>query len=420
MSFTAAERAQRGGYGVLFARVALGSPRVVLGACAALSLASVLAIGGAIASDPLEYDFRNLQADRSAASRVSWANDRINETIEETRTGGALAILAASADDVPDLRAQLEQHGREHPGVMGTVRTIDDFMPADQTTKLALLAELRSLVLEVRPHVSAELQQQIDENLPPADLQRVTREDLPESIARPFIERDGTRGRLLFVEHAAGHDTWDGRYMIAWAAAVRSAHPAGGRSPAVGGGAAVFADLLEAIFSDAPRTILASFVLTVLLLLFTFRRQRERLLALGSMLAGVLWMIGMLAASGTKLNFLNIVGLPITFGIGLEYGVNFVKRFLEEKQLRGGDGVQAARAALEGAGGAVILCSLTTLIGYVSLYASANRALNSFGLAMSIGEVTCLGASVIALPAFLHLLESRARRPAVEETTTHE
>jgi uncharacterized membrane protein YdfJ with MMPL/SSD domain len=82
--------------------------------------------------------------------------------------------------------------------------------------------------------------------------------------------------------------------------------------------------------------------------------------------------------------------------------------------------VQLRQIALEGAGGAVILCSLTTLIGYVSLYASANRALNSFGLAMSIGEVTCLGASVIALPAFLHLLESRARRPAVEETTTHE
>jgi hypothetical protein len=79
--------------------------------------------------------------------------------------------------------------------------------------------------------------------------------------------------------------------------------------------------------------------------------------------------------------------------------------------------VAAARSALEGAGGAVILCSLTTLIGYISLYTSANRALNSFGLAMSLGEVTCLAASLLALPALLSVLEGgraqKERRMAV-------
>lgn len=69
---------------------------------------------------------------------------------------------------------------------------------------------------------------------------------------------------------------------------------------------------------------------------------------------------------------------------------------------------------------AVTLCSFTTLAGYISLYTSANRALNSFGLAMSIGEVTCLGASVVALPAILLLLESRRRRAADGASETDE
>ena len=55
----------------------------------------------------------------------------------------------------------------------------------------------------------------------------------------------------------------------------------------------------------------------------------------------------------------------------------------------------------------MILCSLTTIIGYISLYTSSNQALNSFGAAMAISEVTCLAAAVLALPAALYLLGVR-------------
>jgi hypothetical protein len=284
---------------------------------------------------------------------------------------------------------------------MGAVRTISELLPADQVASAEVARELRALALEARPYVDEAHRQQIDASLPPAEIALVSASDLPASVARPFTERDGTRGRLLFVEHADGRDLYDGRYMITWAEAVRSARTASGETPAIGGGAVVFADLLTTIFEDGPRAIAASLLATMLVLVLAFRRMRERALALGSMLVGVVTMVGVLAALSVKLNFLNMVALPITFGIGTEYGVNFVKRFLEERQA-GAEGVeQAVQRTLEGAGGAVVLCSLTTLIGYISLYASANRALNSFGLAMSVGEITCLVASLVALPALL-------------------
>jgi hypothetical protein len=62
---------------------------------------------------------------------------------------------------------------------------------------------------------------------------------------------------------------------------------------------------------------------------------------------------------------------------------------------------------VSGTGGAVILCSLTTIIGYISLHASSNKALNSFGAAMAISEVTCVLAGVLTLPALLVLLARR-------------
>jgi predicted RND superfamily exporter protein len=63
----------------------------------------------------------------------------------------------------------------------------------------------------------------------------------------------------------------------------------------------------------------------------------------------------------------------------------------------------------------VVLCSLTTLIGYISLYTSSNQALNSFGLAMSLGEITCLLASVAALPALLVAIEGRGTTEEVSK-----
>jgi predicted RND superfamily exporter protein len=180
----------------------------------------------------------------------------------------------------------------------------------------------------------------------------------------------------------------------------------------VAGTAVVFSDLMLQIWSDGPRAIGIAFVATVLLLAFTFRAGRERWLTLTSLLVGILWMAGTMAAFGMRLNFLNFVAFPITFGNGADYGVNVMRRVDEEEDEQR-DPIAAIRAAVEGTGGAVILCSLTTVIGYISIYTSSNRALNSFGAAMAISEVTCLAAAVLGLPAALYLLAQRRRRKAL-------
>ncbi len=425
LRFEAREKEHKGIYGVFFARVVLGPAGKpsrgnavgVLVASLLLSAAALGAIWLAIASDPLEYDFRNLQSVRPPESRVTWVNQRLVETVEETRAGSALAILAPTVEEAPRLVTQLQAYREAHPGTIGSIRTIDDLAPQDVEAKIAILAELRRLLLEVRPHMSEARQAQIDEQLPPERIEPVGREDLPLSVAGPFLERDGTRGRLVFVEHGDGQNTWDGRYMIEWARAVRSVRTSEGNRPAVAGIAVVFADLLSSLYSDGPVTIAFSLGTTVLLLAFSFRRHRDRMLAFVSMLLGAAWMAGLLAGTGIRLNFLNMVAFPITFGIGLEYGVNFVKRYREEVAA-GKHELGAVRAALEGAGGAVILCSLTTLIGYVSLFVSTNQALNSFGYAMAASEITCLAPAVLTVPAILVLVARRGAPPPTEPTST--
>jgi hypothetical protein len=60
-------------------------------------------------------------------------------------------------------------------------------------------------------------------------------------------------------------------------------------------------------------------------------------------------------------------------------------------------------------GGAVALCSYTTIIGYSSLLLADNQALQSFGrLAMS-GELACLAGALLVLPALLHVSSGTRR-----------
>lgn len=212
------------------------------------------------------------------------------------------------------------------------------------------------------------------------------------------------------IESHPEESGWDGRYTGRWAGAARTLRAEGeDEPPPIAGTAVVFYDLIHQIYSDGPRTILIALVATSLLLLVTFRRHRDRFLTLAALLLGILWMAGTMALFGMRLNFLNFLAFPITFGNGADYGVNVMRRFNEEED-EGNDTVTSIRAAIEGTGGAVILCSLTTIIGYISIYTSSNRALNSFGAAMAISEVTCLATAVLAMPALLYVLGRRERR----------
>ena len=152
-------------------------------------------------------------------------------------------------------------------------------------------------------------------------------------------------------------------------------------------------------------------------------------------------------ALGIKINFVNFIAFPITFGIGVDYAVNVMARYRQElaHELAQDPGrahavdppaairaaatsttsaapspgaalrarVQAIKRAVDTTGGAVALCSLTTSLGYSSLLIAKNRALSSFGAVAVSGEVSCLSTAVVVMPAALLLvLRLRSRSQA--------
>src|SRR5581483_7942815 len=78
-----------------------------------------------------------------------------------------------------------------------------------------------------------------------------------------------------------------------------------------------------------------------------------------------------------------------------------VSRYREEKDI-----VQAILST----GAAVALCSWTTIVGYGSLLAARNRALQGFGAMAILGEVACLSTAIIAMPAAVLWWQGRRAR----------
>jgi hypothetical protein len=406
-----AHRATGGASFTRFAGFARHAPRGVLATGLALAVAGTLLGALAVVRDPIEYQFRKLRSERDTVSEARRLSRLVTEFAGRTAAGFSTVMLLERREDLDGVLGQLETLRRGPAGDhYGPVRSIRDLLPKDQEAKRPILASIRALALEAKAYATEEQGRRIDEQIPPERVTAVTDQDLPQEVARPFTERDGTRGRLLLIESAQGRSTYDGRYLIEWTGAVRKVRVDGEIArPAVVGNGPVFADMVESIWVDGPRAIAASFIAVLLLVLVSFRDRLYRWLSMGVLLAGIAWMTGILAIAilgfdKLRLNFLNFVALPITFGIGVDYCTNVVQRFAREVRQGGADPV---RAAIDETGGAVVLCSMTTIIGYSSLQTSASRALQSFGQVAVLGELCTMLAAQLLLPAAFVLILRR-------------
>jgi len=226
-------------------------------------------------------------------------------------------------------------------------------------------------------------------------------------LARAFTETDGTRGRIVYISPA--EDTEDARYLLRWADAYRETRLPDGSVVLGSGRAVIYADMWNAILAAVAPAVTFSFLATVVVVMIAFRGARTSLTVIGALLVGIAWLSGLLVLLQVRLNFLNFIALPITFGIGVDYAVNVVDRYRRE-------GAGGAILAVRETGGAVILCSLTTTLGYLALVSSMNFAVRSLGVAAVLGEISCLAAAVLVLPAGLYWLDQVNPRKSAKRT----
>lgn len=364
----------------------------------------VLAVVGAgafvvyLGRDPFEYDFNKLRTKQLALSADDNARrDRVKHIFGETQAPNV--ILAQRQDQVP-LIARVLETNEDVKRFVERYETIETYLPSRQAEKIQVIDEIRGELLRVRKYVNDDARRKIDAYMPPADLEPITVDDLPKMITERFVETDGRRGLIVYAYPRKDFRSYDGHALLEFAAATGELKLENGEIISTAGRSTIFASMLSSIIHDGPRATLVAFFGVLLLAAVSFRRLKPTLLVSLTVLAGVALTGALMALLGVKLNFLNFIVFPITFGIGADYAFNILRRYEA-------DGAGSAADAVKTSGGAVALCSLTTIIGYGTLLVSDNRALNSFGALAGAGEVACLAVAVILTPSLLILLERR-------------
>jgi predicted RND superfamily exporter protein len=392
-------------FGVPFAAIVSNWPRAATVLGLVVTVASSVATFFWIARDPMEYDLHNLKTDMSKRAE----QERVGElSVKITGYIGAdgMAILVDRPDQVPLLVKELERRRDQAPPdakPFKGIYTLQDLVPQDQAKKIPLLREIKDRVLRAKKRgmIKPEDFSKLEQYLPPDDLKQYDIGDLPEAAARAFTERDGTRGRIVFIEPLSREHVEDAHYLFRWADSYRRTELPDNKGVVLGSGRAViYADIWAAVIGDVPKAVALSLTLTLVVVAICFRRGSATMMIMASLLGGVLWMTAALALSKVRLNFLNFIALPITFGIAVDYPVNIVGRYLKE-------GAGGVITAVRETGGAVVLCSMTTTVGYLALVRSMNYAVRSMGVAAVLGEVSCLLFAVIVFPAAVYWRDRR-------------
>ncbi|MCA1664867.1 MAG: MMPL family transporter, partial [Myxococcales bacterium] len=312
----------------LVARIATQAPRSCLIVFGLLTVVSVLPLSRYL-HDPFEYDFRNLRNRRSLESGAALLAERVDPIFGKTLTPAV--IIADRRSHTNEIRNKVLERDRSLPGpqLIGQVTTLDDFLPGDAATQRAKLEVLRELD-EIIDSPAAQLadddvRADLQKLRPPDKLAIVTDGDLPLEVKRPFVENDGTIGRVVLVYHDAHVSVWDGRNLVRIADIIGEIPLDDGTIVRSSGHAVIFAAMIRSIVHDAPLATGAS-ILAVSLLVIALARSRA----------------------------------------------------------------------------------------YAALLVADNQALRSFGEMAILGEVACLSAAIVGMPAFLVWRERRARleRPA--------
>jgi predicted RND superfamily exporter protein len=371
---------------------------------AIVAVAALLAAGAAwkvrsFGPDQIETDFSRLRrADTWKTGEGYWGRKM------DALLGTYVTPTVLLTDSPEQARAigRVLADERKHPpldGMIASVRTLDDVVPTDQGPKIAVADAIRDdLTPKIRASLTDAQRKNVDRLLGNGPLVPITASDLPETFTTGLRERDGTVGRTVLVYPKPGHLLWEGPPLAEFVARLRAAAatgvPPGGRPARLAGSLALSNDILESVRRDGVLASVAAFGGVVVVVLLLLHVSRATPMVIGSLLLGVLWLAGGMMALHVKVNFANFIAYPITFGIGVDYSVNMASRW----DL---DGRGSMAEVVRSTGGAVTLCSLTTIIGYSSLLLAQNRALFLFGLLAVLGEVACLTTAVLVLPACL-------------------
>ena len=143
-----------------------------------------------------------------------------------------------------------------------------------------------------------------------------------------------------------------------------------------------------------------SFAGVVALVWLALRSWRLVLASIATLLVGLVWTTGFAVAVVGPLNLVSATFAVLMIGLGIDFAIHFCMHFAELR--RGGmENGLALREAGRGVGTSLVLCALTTSIGFYAFAPTDHRGVAELGLISGTGMAVILLLTFTFLPALL-------------------
>ncbi len=209
----------------------------------------------------------------------------------------------------------------------------------------------------------------------------VSARDIPPGIARDWILPDGEAHMEVHIKGGAS----DSRTLHKFLAEVRSVWPD------AAGSVATIVESANTIVSAFETAALSALAMIALILLLALRRLRDMALVLAPLLLSAMLTVILCMLLREKLNFANIIALPLLLGVGVSFNIYFVMNW--RVGLRDPLATPTAKA--------ILFSALTTGTAFGSLALSHHPGTASMGRLLLISLACTLLATLVFEPALL-------------------
>lgn len=343
-----------------------------------------------------EYSSKKTRAD-NPENRLAKFKQKL--TVGARVNAPALALVH-SAEEARVLKEAVQKERDQNPDTtIDTTASLYSLVPEDQETKMKILGEIQNLLEDdtirlVKDEKKADLERFKKEIKRPEPF---SLKDVPAAIKDRFLI-DGSDGESIFLIFAKPKLEMDnGLNAMKFGQEIENIRTPAGLKHA-SSSAVVFGDVLKAMFSDSKKIMVISVLSVTFFVFLDFWNWKKTALVMFSILAGVVWVMGIMYLLHMKINLYNMAMIPAIMGISVDNSIHVFHRYEEL-------GKGSLSKVLSTTGLAALLASLTNAAGFVGLTFATHGGLRSMGWIAVIGVLTCLITTLVFLPMLLQLRE---------------
>jgi predicted RND superfamily exporter protein len=174
------------------------------------------------------------------------------------------------------------------------------------------------------------------------------------------------------------------------------------------------------LLRDLSTLLILAFVVMLVIFYLGFRSKRAVALPILVVGIGTVWCLGFMSLIGFNLTLMSVIIPPLVLALGSSYSIHILNQYYREAGQVEGDS-RWIGAAIAHVNKTILLASMTTIAGLLSLLSVSIGQTKEFAISTSFGIFSCALLSLFFFPAVLYRLrapKARQSRQVLKGTLT--